>query len=1204
MEKSQKTPIKNYKIDPEWKHFFGSITRGFVLEEIFLNKAGEPVDYCILAMNKTGEKMWGLSAADSIGKTGHQIRSKSQRFLLHTLASVIKTGKSTRFEFFSERMDRFFDLEVFNPAKGIVAILISDITDERNTKNALRESEDKFKYIFDYSVVGKSITLPSGEIHINKAFSKMLGYTQEELQNKRWQEITHPDDIELTQKEMDAFLTGKKKAARFTKRFLRKDGIVIWADIASSLRRDKEGKPLYFMTTIVDITEQKSAEEEKYKLSQRYSTLLSSVPEIIMEVNNKKVYTWANPAGYEFFGDDVVGKTAAHYFEGKQDTYDSVTPLFTGDENTFYVESWQRRKDGQKRLLAWWCRALKDEKGNVLGALSSAQDITERKQAEEVLRKSEERYHSLFENMLNGFAYCQMLYDGKRPVDFIYLDVNRAFETLTGLKNAAGKKVSELIPGIRESDPELFKIYSRVALTGKPVVFETYVEALKMWFSVSVYSPQIKYFVAVFDVITKRKTAEVALQKSNTLLDSIIKQSPNAMWISDERGTLLRINPACCELLNITEEEVVGKYNVFNDNIVQEQGLMPLIKSVFDKGKPVKFEITYDTSQLKHLQLKGKKFVVLDTTVFPITDENRKITNVVILHNDITERKQVEQALRASEEKFRSLFESMSEITVLHEIVYDKNRKAIDYKIIDCNAAFARITGIAYEKAFGSLASELYGTGEAPYLSIYADVASTGRPHYFETFFPPMNKHFAISSFSPSPGRFGTITSDITERKQAEQVLHEREQELSNIYSSVQDIIFQLGVETGGKYRFLSTNDAFNKVTGLDPRQIIGKLVNEVIPEPSLAMVLKNYRQAIKENRTIYWEETSNYPTGKLTGEVSITPILDADGKCTRLVGVVHDITERKQVEEELRKSEEQWRSLVLTIPDYVALLGSDGTYLFLNHYANGFSEKDTAGKKAYDFIMQESRQLFITQLEKCVKTKQTLRFEYQGYGSDKSVRLYEGFLAPIVEENRVVNILSLARDITERKTMEVALSKSEESFRNLFENSTVGLYRTTPDGKILLANPTLIHMLGYDSFEELAKRNLEKDGFEPGYKRQEFKRLVENGKFIQGLEITWKKKDGSDIVVRESAKAIRDTSGKVHYYEGTVEDVTQRKRAEEQLQRSSKELRARNEDLERFNKAAVGRELRMIELKKKINELCIKLGQPAPYPDEVEENL
>jgi len=129
---------------------------------------------------------------------------------------------------------------------------------------------------------------------------------------------------------------------------------------------------------------------ERYKaaqalsaLSARQQAILAAVPDIIMEVDNNKVYTWANRAGFEFFGDDVVGKEAAFYFEGEQDTYGKVRPIFNGDEDVLYVESLQRRKDGQKRLLAWWCRVLKDDKGNVWGALSSARDITEQRQAEE-----------------------------------------------------------------------------------------------------------------------------------------------------------------------------------------------------------------------------------------------------------------------------------------------------------------------------------------------------------------------------------------------------------------------------------------------------------------------------------------------------------------------------------------------------------------------------------------------------------------------------------------------------------------------------------------------------------------------------------------------------------------------------------------------------------------------------------------------------
>lgn len=124
-----------------------------------------------------------------------------------------------------------------------------------------------------------------------------------------------------------------------------------------------------------------------------------------------------------------------------------------------------------------------------------------------------ERYRSLFENMLEGFAYCKILFEHGTPQDFIYIDVNSAFEKLTGLKDVIGKKVSEVIPGILESNPELLQIYSRVALTGTPERFETYVEPLGIWFSVAVYSPEKEYFIAVFDNITERKKAEEKLKE-------------------------------------------------------------------------------------------------------------------------------------------------------------------------------------------------------------------------------------------------------------------------------------------------------------------------------------------------------------------------------------------------------------------------------------------------------------------------------------------------------------------------------------------------------------------------------------------------------------------------------------------------------------------------------------------------------------------
>lgn len=126
---------------------------------------------------------------------------------------------------------------------------------------------------------------------------------------------------------------------------------------------------------------------EKDKISARLEAILAAIPDIVAEVDTRKVYTWLNQAGFDFFGEDALGKEAAYFFEAEQDTYEKVQPLFEGATDTFYVESWQRRRDGAKRLLAWWCRVLKDTNGAVIGAISTARDITDTKQAEETFRK-------------------------------------------------------------------------------------------------------------------------------------------------------------------------------------------------------------------------------------------------------------------------------------------------------------------------------------------------------------------------------------------------------------------------------------------------------------------------------------------------------------------------------------------------------------------------------------------------------------------------------------------------------------------------------------------------------------------------------------------------------------------------------------------------------------------------------------------------
>ncbi len=195
-------------------------------------------------------------------------------------------------------------------------------------------------------------------------------------------------------------------------------------------------------------------------------------------------------------------------------------------------------------------------------------DVTERRRAQETLRASEEHYRSLFDNMLNGYAYCKMHFEQDRPIDFTYLDVNGAFETLTGLRDVVGRKVSEVIPGIRQSDPELLELYGRVALTGIPERCETYVESLGMWFSISAYSLRKEHFVAVFDVITERKRTEEALQLSESrfkLLSETASQllaSENPQAIVEDLCRRVMQHLDCHVFFNFMVDDVMDKLHL------------------------------------------------------------------------------------------------------------------------------------------------------------------------------------------------------------------------------------------------------------------------------------------------------------------------------------------------------------------------------------------------------------------------------------------------------------------------------------------------------------------------------------------------------------------------------------------------------------------------------------------------------------------
>ena len=316
-------------------------------------------------------------------------------------------------------------------------------------------------------------------------------------------------------------------------------------------------------SAVAMIIQQAIAEEERRLTEEKYWQLFNEAPIGYQELDLEGKIVRINKTEADMMGytiEEMVGKPIFDFISPDQleEAKNRYKERLHKDYHSTGFERKYTAKSGEKIFVSIKDKLVIDEKGQVTGLRSTLQDITENKKAEELLRRSEKYYRSLFDNMLNGFSYCKMLYDRDIPKDFIYLNVNDSFETLTGLKNVIGSKVSSVIPGILESDKELIEIYGRVALTGKPERFEIYLDTLKMWLSVSVYSPEKEYFVAIFDVITERKLIEERIKESEARYRTLFEAASEGILIADNKTRKLRYtNPAICKMLGYSSEEML-----------------------------------------------------------------------------------------------------------------------------------------------------------------------------------------------------------------------------------------------------------------------------------------------------------------------------------------------------------------------------------------------------------------------------------------------------------------------------------------------------------------------------------------------------------------------------------------------------------------------------------------------------------------------
>ncbi len=272
----------------------------------------------------------------------------------------------------------------YDESRGLVGTvgIARDITERAKVLDDVLLASQKWRTTFDAMLDPVALLSPDFKVRqCNRAFSEFLGRPFEEIIGVECYRLVHKTSEPFPGCPTLLALGSKKRETME----LNVDNKIF--NVVADPILDSDDEIVGMVHVMRDITRDREVEQRLKVISGRQKALLAAIPEIIVEVDSNKQYIWANDHAREFFGDDFDGRSADYYFVGEQDTYSRVESLFQGDEDTVYVESLQRRRDGEHRLLGWWCHVLKDKSGNVIGAVSTARDVTDVRDLENQLRE-------------------------------------------------------------------------------------------------------------------------------------------------------------------------------------------------------------------------------------------------------------------------------------------------------------------------------------------------------------------------------------------------------------------------------------------------------------------------------------------------------------------------------------------------------------------------------------------------------------------------------------------------------------------------------------------------------------------------------------------------------------------------------------------------------------------------------------------------
>ncbi|OOY54708.1 hypothetical protein BOW11_11260 [Solemya velum gill symbiont] len=532
--------------------------------------------------------------------------------------------------------------------------------------------------------------------------------------------------------------------------------------------------------------------------------------------------------------------------------------------------------------------------------------------------------------------------------------------------------------------------------------------------------------------------SESELSHQKGFLKTLVQTLPDLVWLKDPDGVYLACNQRFEEFFGATEAEIVGKtdYDFLDPELVDF--FREYDRKAMMKGAPSVNEEKITFASDGHEEL-------LETTKTPMFDMDGKLIGVLGIGHNITEHRKSQEIIQQSELKFRSLVQTMSEGVALHEMVYDSQGHAIDYRILDVNTAFEQLIGIRADTAAGQLASELYDITPPPYLNEYTNVVSTGESLQFETYYPPLQRFFDISAFSPGPGQFATVFLDITERKQSEDALRASEKEFRQLVQNLQAGVVVHGPDS----QILLANEQASIILGLSVEQMKGKVaidpVWNFVREDGTVMPLEEYpvQRVLDTHQPIRGLMIGvDHPARKdrVWVLVSAFPELDADGQLLHAIITFTDITAQKLADQNLRKLSQA----VEQSPESIVITNLDTEIEYVNEAfikAAGYSREEAIGQNPRILNSGKTLQKTYTEMWGKLTQGESWSGEFINQRKDGSEYIEFAIISPLRQPGgSITHYVAVKEDITEKKRLVKELEDHRHHLEDLVEIRTRAL--------------------------------------------------------------------------------------------------------------------------------------------------------------------